>query len=643
MILAKIRDKIYVIVFKRVYLFFHNISEVIMNASKFSRAGLAALLSAVLSLTGCTGLLTGNSGSNESSESGSRNSEQDSGNNTSTPIGSPTPEENNSMTSLEVIRAMGNGINLGNTLEAYGHASYINGSSPTSFEVSWGQPRTTAEMIHGMKEAGFDTIRIPIAWTNGMNFESGDYTIDERLMSRVDEVVTWALDEDMYVIINDHWDGGWWGMFGSADQETRDKAMEMYKSMWTQIGEHFADRSYKLIFESGNEELGDRLNDKDITGSKGVLTENECYETTNLINSEFVKLIRSLGGNNSERFLLIAGYNTDITKTCDSRFKMPEDTADSKLLLSVHYYTPWDYCGTDGVNQWGSPSDYDEQNKLFEQLSKFSEQGYGVVIGEYAVMKSNGGIKEDTDKFYANLMDNCDLYDFCPVLWDCSNFYKRITNTLSNEDLAKLFSERALSSEAGMSADEVKAAAKTRLEDARKEAESTALADVELLPSDDSAVAWIMYQSSDYTKSYSVGDTYDPTNKTKGIKEQNALITGEGTYTVSLDFTDAGAAKGVAFSALGISNGEDLFPGYTITIDSITINGEPYELQGREFTTTDDDHCTRVNLYNGWVNDIPKEARTPDGDFTDCSAQILQLDSKKSVQTISVTFTFNAP
>lgn len=547
------------------------------------------------------------------------------------------------MTSLEVIRAMGNGINLGNTLEAYGHASYINGSSPTSFEVSWGQPRTTAEMIHGMKEAGFDTIRIPIAWTNGMNFESGDYTIDERLMSRVDEVVTWALDEDMYVIINDHWDGGWWGMFGSADQETRDKAMEMYKSMWTQIGEHFADRSYKLIFESGNEELGDRLNDKDITGSKGVLTENECYETTNLINSEFVKLIRSLGGNNSERFLLIAGYNTDITKTCDSRFKMPEDTADSKLLLSVHYYTPWDYCGTDGVNQWGSPSDYDEQNKLFEQLSKFSEQGYGVVIGEYAVMKSNGGIKEDTDKFYANLMDNCDLYDFCPVLWDCSNFYKRITNTLSNEDLAKLFSERALSSEAGMSADEVKAAAKTRLEDARKEAESTALADVELLPSDDSAVAWIMYQSSDYTKSYSVGDTYDPTNKTKGIKEQNALITGEGTYTVSLDFTDAGAAKGVAFSALGISNGEDLFPGYTITIDSITINGEPYELQGREFTTTDDDHCTRVNLYNGWVNDIPKEARTPDGDFTDCSAQILQLDSKKSVQTISVTFTFNAP
>ena len=250
-----------------------------------------------------------------------------------------------------------------------------------------------------------------------------------------------------------------------------DKAMEMYKAMWTQIGEHFADRSYKLIFESANEELGDKLNDKEITGSSGVLSENECYETANEINSEFVKLIRSLGGRNADRFLLIAGYNTDITKTCDDRFQMPEDTADSKLLLSVHYYTPWDYCGTDGDNQWGSPQDYDEQNGLFEKLSKFSKQGYGVVIGEYAVMLKNGGIKQDTDKFYDNLLDNCDLYDYCPVLWDCSNFYKRITNTISDETLAELFSSRAVANEAGKSTEEIKAAAKEKIESTRKTAE----------------------------------------------------------------------------------------------------------------------------------------------------------------------------
>lgn len=597
-----------------------------MYLKHIRNTALTSALAVIMALTGCSGNTAQKSGTASTATQGSQNS-----------------AEENAMTSLEVIRAMGNGINLGNTLEAYNHQGYLNGSSPTLAETSWGQPTTTQEMIQGMKAAGFDTIRIPIAWTNGMNFESGDYTIDSRLMERVDEVVTWALDADMYVIINDHWDGGWWGMFGSADQAVRDQAWAMYKSMWTQIGEHFADRSYKLIFEAGNEELGDRLNDKNITGSKGVLTEAECYETTNEINSEFVKTIRSLGGNNPERFLLIAGYNTDITKTCDDRFKMPEDTADSKLLLSVHYYTPWDYCGTDGVNQWSSPSDYDEMNGLFSKLSKFSEHGYGVVIGEYAVMMKNGGIKDDTDIFYSNLMDNCDLYDFCPVLWDCSSFYKRITNTLSDEKLAELFSSRAYSSEAGKSVDEIKSAAKERIEETRTSAEENSMADVELEPSDDAAIAWIMYQSSDYTKAYSVGDTYDPTNKTKGIKEKNALITGEGTYTVSLDFTECGAAKGVAFAALGISNGEDLFPGCTVTIDKILINNAPYEPDGKEFTTSGDSHCTRVNLYNAWVSSVPKEARTTDGDLTGCSAQIMSLGDKTYVETISVTFTVHAP
>ena len=185
----------------------------------------------------------------------------------------PAGEEND-LTSLEVIRLMGNGINLGNTLEAYAHRNYLSGSDPTSAETVWGQPKTTAEMINGMKAAGFDTLRIPVAWTNGMNFESGDYTIDERLMARVEEVVNYALDADMYVIINDHWDGGWWGMFGSPDENVRKQADEMYKSMWTQIGTRFKDYSYKLIFEAANEELGDRLNDSDITGVKGTLSKD---------------------------------------------------------------------------------------------------------------------------------------------------------------------------------------------------------------------------------------------------------------------------------------------------------------------------------------------------------------------------------
>lgn len=146
----------------------------------------------------------------------------------------------NNLTAAEVIRLMGNGINLGNTLEAYNHKSYVDsGINPTSFETLWGQPVTTRDMIDDMKALGFDTLRIPVAWTNGINYESGDYTIDERLMNRVDEVVNYALDADMYVILNDHWDGSWWGMFGSGDEAVRENGMALYKSIWTQICEHF--------------------------------------------------------------------------------------------------------------------------------------------------------------------------------------------------------------------------------------------------------------------------------------------------------------------------------------------------------------------------------------------------------------------
>ena len=107
--------------------------------------------------------------------------------------------------------------------------------------------------------------------------------------------------------------------------------------------------------------------------------------------------------------------------------------------------------------------------------------------------------------------------------------------------------------------------------------------------------------------------------------------------------SDCGSAKGTAFSALGISNGEILFPGYTYTIEEILIDGEVYEMAGKSYTSSDDGKCTRVNLYNGWVNEVPPEARTADGDLTDCSAQIMTLPKKRSVDTISITFTAKAP
>ena len=120
------------------------------------------------------------------------------------------------LSASELTVLMGNGINLGNTMEAYGHISLGTEAPVSSYETLWSQPVTTQEMITGMKNAGFDTLRIPVAWTNAMDYESGDYTIREDYLNRVEEIINYALNENMYVVVNDHWDGSWWGMFGSA-------------------------------------------------------------------------------------------------------------------------------------------------------------------------------------------------------------------------------------------------------------------------------------------------------------------------------------------------------------------------------------------------------------------------------------------
>ncbi len=531
------------------------------------------------------------------------------------------------LTSLELVTLMGNGINLGNTMEAYGRAVYGTTASVSSYETYWGQPVTTQEIITAMKHAGFDSLRIPVAWTNAMNYESGDYTIREDYLNRVEEIINYALNEDMYVIINDHWDGSWWGMFGSANEETRKQAMELYISMWTQIAERYKEYSDYLIFESANEELGSRLNDVDVAADSGTLSEQECFEMTNTINQTFVNTIRSTGGNNAQRFLLIAGYNTDIQKTCDNRFVMPTDTAENKLMISVHYYTPGGYCGNSSLSVW----------------SKFTEQGYGVVIGEYAVaLRDDGTVKDNICDFLSNFLYNCDLYGYCPMLWDCSSLFVRTKLSFIDDDVANLYLERRYSAQASLTEEEIKTAAQTAIETAEANAVSK-FEETEFDAEDTgTAIAWIMFNSSDWSIMYSVGDSYDPASKTDGLIATDVEVTGEGTYTVSLDFTKTGAgfANGTAFCALAIGNGEILYPGYLITITELAINGEPYTLIADPYTTTDDQKCTRVNIFNEWVTAVPAEARTADGDISNVAPTIVNNADLSHMETLSITFTY---
>ena len=555
------------------------------------------------------------------------------------------------LTALEATRLMGNGINLGNTLEACDNNVGIKTNAPLSYETYWGQPKTTQAMIDGMKAAGFDTIRIPVAWmTNATHLYEGDYTIDADYMDRVEEVVRYARKAGMYVIVNDHWDGGWYGMFGSENAETRALAMEAYKGMWQQIAERFRDYSDYLIFESANEELGGRFDENSpLYCSDSVVTylnDDERYALTNEINQTFVDVVRATGGNNATRFLLIAGYGTNIDQTCDDRFQMPKDTVDSKLMVSVHYYDPWSYCGASSAasaTKWGTVSDYEYMDQQLAKMTKFTEAGYGVFIGEYGALPCSDGLKDNTLAYHTAFLDACTKYDLTNCLWDCSGLYKRVSQTFADDDILAMYQEKRQANEEGQDYADVQAAAAAEAAAAAAEAPVTFQQDA-VVVDDQTALAWIMWNDGSWALTHSVGDTYNADAISEGLVATNAIITGEGKYTVGLDFTGTaqGYSASVAFAAIGISNGEALYPNYLVNIKEVRINGEIYRLKGRAYTTSDDGLCTRVNLYNEWVTSVPKTARLPGGNLAGATPTPINRNDAviAEIKTIEIDFEY---
>ena len=556
---------------------------------------------------------------------------------------------------VELTRLMGNGINLGNTFEACNNGARGGRTtdSPAFYETMWGQPVTTREMIHGMKEAGFDSIRIPVAWMTNATYlgQQGDYTISTAYLDRVEEVVSWALEEGMYVVLNDHWDGGWYGMFGSESAETRTLAMEAYRGMWTQLAQRFEKYDYHLIFEGANEEIGARFDENSPLYCQDsidtYLTDAQKYALANEVNQVFVDTVRAAGGNNADRFLLIPGYGTNIERTFDARFVMPKDSARDRLLVSVHCYSPWSYCGATSsasASKWGIKADYAALENEMKMMAKFVGQGYGVIIGEYGVLPGGDNVaKENAAAYHRYFLDLCDYYDYCPMLWDTSCFYNRRTLSFREKDMEALYDERRLSREE-KDYSQVKAAARASMDAAAGEAPETFRTDLVEL-TDETVVAWIMWSSGDWALSYSVGDTYSPDAISAGIVPTDVVVEGEGTYTVALDFTgtEQGFSNGVAFSALGLANGETIHPGWAIHIQEMKINGEPYKLSGRPYTTSDDGKCTRVNLYNEWVTQVPGDARTLYGPIgIGASPTVINRADEviSHIETIEVTFIY---
>lgn len=308
-----------------------------------------------------------------------------------------------------VIKEMGAGINLGNTMD---------GGLYDSSETGWQAYKTTKDYIKALHDAGYNTVRIPVTWGSHIN---DDYTIDEAWINRVQEIVDYCVDQDMYAIVNIHHDG-------AANHDDRgnntpacwldtysqniEKVYQKYEGVWNTIANRFKDYDEHVIFESMNE----------VTDAHGTAT-NEDDAVLNALNQLFINTVRATGSNNTKRWLAITGrFATTAAITT-----MPEDTlADSgdlgttRLMFAVHIYKSnnnvrWSY---DDLKQWQSSmsSSYKNVGNLDSNMP--------IYVGEYGVRTKaqNGSATGYNNAERALNYEMCaaiaDFYNAVPVVWD---------------------------------------------------------------------------------------------------------------------------------------------------------------------------------------------------------------------------------
>lgn len=232
----------------------------------------------------------------------------------------------NTMTGEELMKELKIGWNLGNTFDA------------PDGETTWGNPVTTRELLFKVKELGFNTIRIPISWGKHVS-AAPEYAIDEDFMERVETVVQDALDADLYVIINSHHDNEIY----MPRPENAEQGKTYLSAVWSQVAARFADADYRLIFQT--------MNEPRVVGASyewSIDTRNEecmaAVEVVNALNQAALDAIRAAGGNNADRFVMVSPYAANVQAATVSAFRLPQDSVEGKLIVSIHAYTPYNLC-----------------------------------------------------------------------------------------------------------------------------------------------------------------------------------------------------------------------------------------------------------------------------------------------------------
>jgi endoglucanase len=308
------------------------------------------------------------------------------------------------------------GWNLGNTME------------PPDGEGTWNNPPATQAMINAVADAGFNTIRIPVAWDS--HADESTHVIDATWLDRVKTVVDWSLDAGLTVVINDHWDGGWLeNNIGDTVDAGIDAKMSAY---WTQIANTFAGANYdeRLLFAGTNEPNVD---------SPAEMATLLHYEQT------FVDAVREVGGSNTSRWLVVQGPWTHIDLTDSLMNTLPTDSTPGRLAVEVHQYNPWEYCGAAAADArffWGE--DYHsttmpdrnvtwgeedwQLGQLQKMYDKFVSRGVPVILGEFGAMNRTGYpdlTGADLDLYLASrlyfhqlIVDTANSLGIAPFYWD---------------------------------------------------------------------------------------------------------------------------------------------------------------------------------------------------------------------------------
>jgi endoglucanase len=340
---------------------------------------------------------------------------------------SPKPPDATGMssTAVQLAAKFRAGWNIGNTMEAIGG------------ETAWGNPLIAESYIQFVKQNGFKAIRLPCAWNQYANQTTAK--IQDAWLNRVKQVVQYCVNNDIYVLLNIHWDGGW--LDNNITQLKRDSVNAKQKAFWEQIATTLRDFDEHVMFAGANEPPAANAVQMEIL--------NNYHQT-------FIDAVRSTGGKNSYRVLVVQGPSTDIEKTYDLMNVLPADPVANRMMVEVHSYTPYQLTLMESDASWGKMFYYwgagnhstiePARNctwgeeaaliELFQRMKvKFADKGIPVILGEYGAYRRTAPLdsakhQASIDSWITFMTKQALVHGLKPFFWDTGGALDRQNNTV---------------------------------------------------------------------------------------------------------------------------------------------------------------------------------------------------------------------